>query len=215
MPNLLQFLSRERSATNARRNAERTGLLDRLPPGQTATAKFPILHYGSIPPFDSARWRFRVSGLVEVPLDVDWQAFQRLPTSTVTCDVHCVTRWSKLGTRWEGVPFAELSRLVRPQPTARYVMAHCAGGYTTNLPLGVLYGDDVLLAYRYEGEPLAPEHGYPLRLLVPKRYFWKSAKWLNGLEFTAEDRPGFWERNGYSSNADPWLGPDGQRYTDD
>jgi DMSO/TMAO reductase YedYZ molybdopterin-dependent catalytic subunit len=127
-----------------------------------------------------------------------------MPTSQLTTDIHCVTRWSKLDTVWEGVRFSDFLTFVRVKPEAKFVVAHAEYGYTTNLPLEVMLDDDVLLAYRYDGRPLDPEHGYPLRTLVPKRYFWKSAKWLRGLEFRADDRLGFWEQAGYHNEADPW-----------
>jgi len=177
---------------------------ERLPPGQSLTSKFPVLHYGPIPSFDPATWDFRVFGLVGEEKRWTWEEFLQLPPRRLVCDIHCVTRWSKLGTSWEGVPFNELIKLVDVKPEARFVLAHCEYGFTANVPLEKLVDDDVLLAYKYDGKWLEPEHGYPLRLLVPKLYFWKSAKWLRGLEFMAEDRLGFWERYGYHNQADPW-----------
>jgi len=179
-------------------------LAGRVPPGQYVTEKFPVLHYGSVPRVDLARWDLVVRGLVDNPLRLTWEEFRRLPRKRVVADIHCVTRWSKLDTSWEGVPFSVVAELARVRPEASHVVAHAEGGYTTNLPLAVLLDDDVLLADTYAGEPLEPEHGYPVRLLVPKRYFWKSAKWLRGLEFLAHDEPGFWERYGYHNDADPW-----------
>lgn len=176
----------------------------RVPPGQVVTKKFPVLHYGSVPRTDLAKWDFRVFGLIENPLTLTWQEFQELPRRDLVTDIHCVTRWSKLDTRWTGVPFREIVERARPKPEAGYVVAHAENNFTANLPLDVLLDDDVLLAYEFDGKPLEPEHGYPLRLLVPKRYFWKSAKWLRGLQFLAEDRPGFWEDAGYHMNGDPW-----------
>jgi DMSO/TMAO reductase YedYZ molybdopterin-dependent catalytic subunit len=186
---------RERSA-----QAER----DRLPPGQFVTNGWPVLHYGGVPKFDPQTWDFRVWGLVERPIRLSYDEFRALPVVEVVCDVHCVTRWSKLGMRWEGVPMRHVLDLVHPLPEARFAIAHAEAGFTTNLPVEAIMDDDVLLAYRADGHDLTPEHGWPLRLLVPKRYFWKSAKWLRGLEFTAEDHPGFWEQNGYNNSADPW-----------
>jgi DMSO/TMAO reductase YedYZ molybdopterin-dependent catalytic subunit len=177
---------------------------DRVPPGQYLTEKFPVLHYGSVPRTDLATWDFRVFGAVEDPFTLTWDAFRALPRATVTTDIHCVTRWSKLDTTWEGVPIRTILELAQLRPEAAFVVAHCEQGYTANLPLSVLDDDDVLLADTYAGRALEPEHGYPLRLLVPKRYFWKSAKWLRGLEFLAHDRLGFWERYGYNNDADPW-----------
>ncbi len=176
----------------------------RVPPGQRVTEKFPVLHYSSIPKFDAQTWDFRVFGLVEKPLTLSYDEFLALPTVRIVADIHCVTGWTKLDTTWEGVPFQELIRLVQVKPEAEFVMVHCEQGYTTNLPLQVLMDDDVLFAYRYDDAPLTPEHGHPLRLVVPKRYFWKSAKWVRGLEFMAQDRLGFWEVRGYHNNADPW-----------
>ena len=176
----------------------------RIPPGQYKTDKFPVLHYGSVPRTDLAKWDFRVFGAVDAPFTLTWEQFKALPRKTVNTDIHCVTRWSKLDTTWEGVPIQEILRLAQLRPGAKFVVAHSEQGYTANLPLEVLDDDDVLLADTFGGEPLEPEHGYPLRLLVPKRYFWKSAKWIRGLEFLDHDQPGFWERYGYNNDADPW-----------
>jgi DMSO/TMAO reductase YedYZ molybdopterin-dependent catalytic subunit len=178
--------------------------LPRVPPGQFVTNGWPVLHYGDVPSFDPLTWDFKVWGLVERPITLDYEAFRELPTTQVVTDIHCVTRWSKLGQTWEGVPMRHIFEQVQPKPAARFVIAHSEQGFTANLPIGALMDDDVLLAYRADGEDLTPEHGWPLRLFVPRRYFWKSAKWLRGLEFTAEDLPGFWEQNGYNNNADPW-----------
>jgi len=176
----------------------------RLPPGQSLTLKFPVLHYGRVPETNLETWTLRAFGLVDEERTWTWQEFTSLPVTTVTCDIHCVTRWSKFDTIWEGVSFREFAWLAGVRPEARYVIVHCEQGYTTNLPLDVMLDHDVLLAYRYDGKPLDPDHGFPLRTLVPKRYFWKSAKWVRGIEFAAEDRPGFWERAGYHNNGDPW-----------
>jgi DMSO/TMAO reductase YedYZ molybdopterin-dependent catalytic subunit len=177
---------------------------DRIPPGQYRTEKFPVLHYGSVPKTDLATWDFRVWGDVDSPFTLTWDEFKSLPRKTVGTDIHCVTRWSKLDTEWEGVPIQEILRRAQLRPSARFVVAHAEQGYTANLPLEVLDDDDVLLADTFGGEPLELEHGWPLRLLVPKKYFWKSAKWIRGLEFIAQDRLGFWERYGYNNSADPW-----------
>jgi DMSO/TMAO reductase YedYZ molybdopterin-dependent catalytic subunit len=179
-------------------------LAARLPPGQSLTRKFPVLHQGGIPAFDAATWDLRVFGQVGTPLRFGWEEFGKLLHREITTDIHCVTRWSKLDTAWRGVPFREILRLAAPLPAASHVVAICEAGYATNLPLAVLDDDDVLLADGYAGEPLEPAHGFPLRLLVPKRYFWKSAKWLRALEFLDHDEPGYWERAGYHNRADPW-----------
>ncbi len=176
----------------------------RIPPGQYKTDKFPILHYGSVPKIDLRTWDLRVFGAVDSPLSLSWEQFKELPRKQVTTDIHCVTRWTKLDTAWEGVAIQEILARAGVRPTATHALAHCEQGYTANLPLTVLDDDDVLLADTFGGEPLEPEHGYPLRLLVPKRYFWKSAKWIRGLEFLDHDSLGFWERYGYSNDADPW-----------
>jgi DMSO/TMAO reductase YedYZ molybdopterin-dependent catalytic subunit len=178
--------------------------LPRVPPGQFVTAGWPVLHYGEVPRFDPQTWDFKVWGLVEAPLRLDYAAFRALPTTERVTDIHCVTRWSKLDQTWEGVPMRHVLDLVKPKPEAKFVIAHSEHGFTANLPLEAVMDDDVLLAHRADGADLSAEHGWPLRLFVPKRYFWKSAKWLRGLELTAEDQPGFWEQNGYNNNADPW-----------
>ena len=176
----------------------------RVPPGQRLTEKFPVLHYGSIPRFDQDDWDLKVFGLVEEPLTLSYDQFLALPTTRIVADIHCVTTWSKLDTVWEGVLFREFIEPVQVKPEARFVMVHCEHGFTTSLPLEVVMDDDVLLAYRYDDLPLTPEHGYPLRLVVPKKYFWKSAKWVRGLELMVQDRLGFWEVRGYHNGADPW-----------
>ena len=178
---------------------------DRVPPGQFVTQKFPVLHYGSVPIYANLdKWDFRVFGLVEKPLRFNWDELMKLPQKSQTVDIHCVTRWSKLGTTWTGIPWREFVKTVPLKPDATYIMAHCEYGFTANLALHVLDDDDTMLAFLYDGKPLDPDHGYPLRLLVPKRYLWKSAKWLRGIEFMAGDRPGFWERNGYHMEGDFW-----------
>ncbi|WP_372634440.1 sulfite oxidase-like oxidoreductase [Cohnella sp.] len=177
----------------------------RLPPGQTLTAKFPILHEGDIPRYDMEQWRLTIDGEVEEPLELTYDDVLGLPVSRIECDIHCVTRWSKFGTEWEGVLFKDLLSRVKPKPEARYVMFHADPDYETNVPLSDLLMDNVMLAYRYEGEPLTDKHGWPLRTIVPHRYFWKSAKWVRRIEFMTEDRPGFWERNGFHNEADPFA----------
>jgi DMSO/TMAO reductase YedYZ molybdopterin-dependent catalytic subunit len=176
----------------------------RIPPGQYLTEKFPVLHYGSVPRVDLATWDFRVYGEVDNPLRLTWAEFQALPRRTLMTDIHCVTRWSKLDTRWEGVAIQTILQLAQVRPATTHVVGHAEQGYTANLPLAVLDDDDVILADTYEGEPLTAEHGWPLRLIVPKRYFWKGPKWIRGLEFLTRDQPGFWERYGYHNDADPW-----------
>ena len=177
----------------------------RIPPGQAITHKFPVLSFGSTPHIDLNTWRLKVWGLVAEPREFTWVEFMQLPRQRQVCDIHCVTRWSKLDTVWEGVPFREVVKLVKPLSTAQFVMEHAYGDYTTNVPLAELLNDDVLLAFQYEDQPLNPEHGGPVRMLVPQLYFWKSAKWLQGLEFIDEDRAGFWETYGYHMHGDPWT----------
>ena len=179
------------------------GMGDRVPPGQFLSNKFPVLTYGSTPKVSLDTWKFRVFGLVEQEVKLTWDQFTKLTWTTVTADFHCVTQWSSLDNTWEGVTFPELMALAQPKPEAKFVMAHCFGGYTTNLPLEVAM-EDGLLAHKQDGEPLGEGHGWPLRLILPSRYGWKSAKWLNGIELIAEDAPGFWEQRGYNNNADPW-----------
>ncbi len=176
----------------------------RIPPGQYRTEKFPVLHYGSTPKTDLATWDFKVFGEVDSPFSLTWTEFKALPRKTVQTDIHCVTRWTKLDTTWEGVPIQEILSRAQLRPAAKFVLAHSEQGYTANLPLSILDDEDVLLAHTFGGEPLELEHGWPLRLLVPKRYFWKSAKWIRGLEFLDQDILGFWERYGYNNDADPW-----------
>ncbi len=176
----------------------------RVPPGQYVTEKWPVLHYGSIPRFDPQTWDFRIFGLVEEPARLSHKEFQALPTKTITCDIHCVTAWSRLGMIFEGVPATTILNLVKVRPEAKFVVAHCEQGYETNLPLEYLRADDALFAWRADGADLTPEHGWPLRLVIPRLYFWKSAKWIRGIELLARDRAGFWERNGYHMHGDPW-----------
>ena len=177
----------------------------RVPPGQVLTKGYPILHAGTVPySVTPANWGLNVHGLVEHPLRIDYPALLALPQREEVVDIHCVTSWSKLDTRWKGVPFEALVERVRPRPEARFVIMECEQGFTTSLPLEALRSDDVMLAHSYDGKPLPAEHGGPVRMLVPKRYFYKSAKWIRGLKFVAEDEPGFWEVRGYSNIADPW-----------
>jgi DMSO/TMAO reductase YedYZ molybdopterin-dependent catalytic subunit len=176
----------------------------RLPPGQYLTEKWPVLHAGSIPDTDLARWDLRVFGEVERELTLSWEELKALPASENVQDIHCVTRWSRFDTGFRGVHWRELAKLAGPKPSARYVVAHGEQGYTANVPIAFLEDESALLAYEADGEPLAPEHGWPLRLVIPGKYFWKSAKWLRGIELRASDQPGFWERYGYHNDADPW-----------
>lgn len=176
---------------------------ERVPPGQFLSNKFPVLTYGSAPKVNLDTWQLRVYGLVAREITLDWQQFLALDWITLNADFHCVTQWSALDNAWEGVPFADLMTLAGPLPTANFVLAHCYGGYTTNVPLDLLMAEG-FLAHRRNGQELGRDHGWPLRLIVPSRYAWKSAKWLNGIELLAEDAPGFWEQRGYNNNADPW-----------
>jgi len=175
-----------------------------LPPGQFPAKRWTVLHQGEVPSFDPETWEFRVWGLVERPLRLSWPEFQELPAAETSGDLHCVTRWSKLDNRWRGVAALDLAGLVRPLPEARYVVLHGEAGYTANLPDAGFLAPGVILATHHDGEPLTPEHGAPLRAVVPERYAWKSVKWLRGVEFVAEDRPGFWEEFGFSNSADVW-----------
>jgi len=187
----------------------------RLPPGQSYTQRFPVLHYGPVPTFTSATWDFRVWGEVESPLRLTWDEFNKLPRSQVKMDIHCVTKWSKFDTLWEGVQVQTLldQGLIKLTSKARFVLEHAEYGFTTNVPLSVALQENFLLATYFNGEPISPEHGYPLRAVVgaiPDRkdlttpYLWKGAKWLRGLEFLSQDQLGFWELAGYSNSADVW-----------
>lgn len=188
-----------------RREKEKQMLRDgRLPPGQSLTLKWPVLHYGSVPRFDPAKWDFRIWGLVERPLRFSWAEFGRLARVHTRSDFHCVTRWSRFDNEWDGVAFREILRLVKPEPKAKYVLIHAEQGFTANVPLADLDRDDVLLATHHNGQPLTPDHGYPVRLIVPHLYAWKSVKWIRGLEFLEQDVAGFWEQNGYHMYGDPF-----------
>ena len=176
----------------------------RLPAGQKTVEGWPVLTYGDVPIIDLASWKFVVTGLVEEEVTYTWEQFLALPQTASVSDIHCVTRWSKFDNRWEGVAFKDVIKNARPKPDARFVMVHCYGGYTTNLALADLEQDGVLFAHTHGGKPLPPEHGGPLRLVVPHLYFWKSAKWVRGLVFIDKERPGFWEMYGYHIRGDPW-----------
>lgn len=200
-----------------RKTFDRTppGMAERVPPGQYVTEKFPVLHYGSVPTYKKLEeaWDLRVWGEIEEPKQFSFNEFRSLPTTTIQTDLHCVTRWSKLDTHWTGVQFKDfLSHLPPLKPSAKFILWHCEHGFTANVPLEIMLEDDAMLAYLFEGKELDPEHGFPLRALVPKKYFWKSAKWLRGIEFLSEDQLGFWERYGYNNHADPWKE---ERYSED
>ncbi|TYP79495.1 sulfite oxidase-like oxidoreductase [Paenibacillus methanolicus] len=180
-------------------------LRHRLPSGQMLTDRFPILHEGEVPVYDLKAWRLSVFGAVAQPREFTMDELLALPRASVTCDIHCVTRWSKFDTAWEGVRFRDFAKLLGIDEQAKHVMLHADEDYETNVPLEDLMRDDVLLAFNYDGKPLTDKHGFPLRMIVPHLYFWKSAKWLRGIEFMIEDRPGFWERNGFHNTADPFL----------
>lgn len=187
----------------------------RLPPGQSLTQKFPVLHYGPVPRFNPATWDFRAWGEVEESRRWSWDEFNQLPRRKANMDIHCVTKWSKFDTEWEGVALRDLidNGLIRPKPSAMYVMQHAEYGFTVNLPLAVMLQENFLLATHFNGQPIEPDHGYPLRGVIgaiPQRddlktpYLWKGAKWLRSLEFMANDRLGFWEQAGYHNEADVW-----------
>jgi len=177
---------------------------NRVPPGQHLTDKFPVLHYGGVPRLDTATWTLRIFGLVEQERTLTFNDFTALPHIKVFSDIHCVTTWSRLINLWEGVSTAALKDLMQISPQAKYVMVYGANDFTTNLSLEDFFQPDVLLARTFNGSPLTDEHGAPVRLVVPRLYFWKSAKWVTGVEFMAADRPGFWESNGYHMHGDPW-----------
>ena len=184
----------------------------RVPPGQYLTQKWPVLHYGPVPPFNPKTWDLRVFGNVENEFKLNWEEFQKLDQTTVTADMHCVTTWSRLDQHWEGIPFSKIIELAKPKADSKFVIAHSEYGFTANTPLEYCLRDDCLIALRANGEPLTAEHGSPARLVVARLYAWKSAKWLRGIEFSDTDKPGFWERNGYHNTGDPWKE---QRYWGD
>lgn len=203
------------SMRDRREQEEEMSKAGRLPPGQSLTQKFPVLHYGPVPTFEPSTWEFRVWGEIEKECSWNWSEFNKLPKTKVTMDIHCVTRWSKFDTDWEGVSLGALVEegVIKLKPTAKFIVQHAEYGYTTNFPLEIGLADNFLMATHFNGEPLTPEHGFPLRgvvgfikgkkeLFVP--YLWKGAKWLRGLEFTKEDQPGFWEQAGYHNDADVW-----------
>jgi len=202
MAKLLWELWRQRRQARAQPDP---GLAARVPPGQVLTAKWPVLTYGLIPRFDPKRWTFRCFGLVEREVSWSWEEFLRLPRVTVTSDIHCVTRWSRLDNTWEGVNVRTIIEACRPLPAARFVLQHTDPDYTTNTAIEDLVDDDVVLALRHNGRDLDPAHGGPMRLVLPKLYFWKSSKWLRAFEFLDVNPPGFWEQNGYHMHGDPWT----------
>ena len=184
----------------------------RLPPGQYLTEKWPILHYGSAPDVPREKWSLRVFGSIQrEPFVLSWNDLLALPQTAITEDIHCVTTWTRLDTQFEGIPFTEIAALAHPRPEATHVMIHGERSYTTNLPLADLMRPNVILAHRADGKDLEPEHGGPVRLVVPHLYFWKSAKWITGVEFMDRDKPGFWENYGYHMRGDPWAE---ERYSD-
>jgi DMSO/TMAO reductase YedYZ molybdopterin-dependent catalytic subunit len=176
----------------------------RLPPGQYYTDKWPILHAGDVPDEDLATWTLEISGEVEQPVTLTYAELTALPATDVTTDIHCVTRWSRFDAQFKGVHWNELAKLCKPKPSARFVIAHAEQGFTANVPLAAIEDEKALVVYEADGAPLTPDHGWPVRLFVPSKYFWKSAKWLRGIELSAVDKPGFWERYGYHNDADYW-----------
>jgi DMSO/TMAO reductase YedYZ molybdopterin-dependent catalytic subunit len=176
----------------------------RLPPGQYLTEKWPVLHAGDVPNVDLGTWDLRVFGELETALRLGWDEFRELPTVEVTQDIHCVTRWSRFDTTFRGVPWSVIRERIGQRPSARYAIAHAEQGFTANVPIRFLEDERALLVTHADGEPLTPEHGWPLRLVIPGKYFWKSAKWLRAIELSATDKPGFWERYGYHNDADPF-----------
>jgi DMSO/TMAO reductase YedYZ molybdopterin-dependent catalytic subunit len=183
----------------------------RLPPGQSLTLKWPVLHYGSVPHFDESKWDFKISGEVAVPRKLSWKEFRALPQTELTSDFHCVTRWSRLNNIWKGVLFTEVLKLVKPRCEVKHALVLAEEGYTANIPLEDLRRHNVLFAFDHDGVPLTAEHGGPVRLIVPHLYAWKSVKWVRGFMLLDEDRLGFWERNGYHAYGDPWKE---QRYSE-
>ena len=174
----------------------------RLPPGQYFTDKWPVLHAGDVPKVDLATWTLEISGEVEEPLSLTYEQLTALPATEVTTDIHCVTRWSRFDAQFKGVHWSELAKLCRPKPSARFAIAHAEQDFSANVPLAAIEDESALVVYEADGTPLTPDHGWPVRLVVPSKYFWKSAKWLRGIELSAVDKPGFWERYGYHNDAD-------------
>ena len=177
---------------------------NRVPPGQHLTDKWPVLHYGQVPKIETSQWTLKIFGLVEQERVISYQEFTALPMVKVFSDIHCVTTWSRLNNLWEGLSSNEIKNIVNIDPQARFVIVHAFGRFTTNLTISDFFEPDVLLALKHDDQSIAADHGGPVRLVVPRLYFWKSAKWVTGLEFSAIDKPGFWESNGYHNHGDPW-----------
>jgi len=177
---------------------------NRIPPGQHLTDKWPVLHYGQVPKIETSQWTLKIFGLVEQERVISYQEFTALPMVKVFSDIHCVTTWSRLNNLWEGLSSNEIKNIVNIDPQARFVIVHAFGRFTTNLTISDFFEPDVLLALKHDDQSIAADHGGPVRLVVPRLYFWKSAKWVTGLEFSAIDKPGFWESNGYHNHGDPW-----------
>ncbi len=184
----------------------------RIPPGQSETKKWPVLHYGTVPRFNLKNWDFRIIGLVDSPWKCNWEEFRALPWIDVQCDIHCVTRWSRLNNTFSGPSTRTVLEKGGIKAAAEFVLVHCEQGFTTNLPLADFLGDDCLFAIEHDGKPLEPDHGFPVRLAIPRLYFWKSAKWVRGIELMDADVAGFWEQNGYHMRGDPWTE---ERHSDD
>jgi DMSO/TMAO reductase YedYZ molybdopterin-dependent catalytic subunit len=178
---------------------------DRLPPGQTLVKDWPVLDLGVQPDVPREKWRLRLEGLVQAPLRLTWEEFMALPQAEATSDIHCVTQWSRYDNRWRGVRARDLVERARPKDEARFVSFTSYDGYTTNVPLAEFVRGEVLLAHSWEGRPLTRQHGGPVRVVIPRLYFWKSPKWVTRIELLREDRPGFWEVRGYHNNGDPWA----------
>ena len=176
----------------------------RLPPGQYLTEKWPVLHAGDVPDVDLSTWDLRIYGEVEEPVTLTYEQLKALPATEITTDIHCVTRWSRFDAQFKGVHWRELAALCKPKPTANFVVAHAEQGFTANVPIAALEDEHALIVYEADGAPLTPDHGAPVRLFIPSKYLWKSAKWLRGIELSSIDKPGFWERYGYNNNADYW-----------
>lgn len=185
---------------------------NRIPPGQRRVDSMPVLHHGKVERVDIGRWRFNVTGLVEKRVELTFEEFSALPMTRVVSDIHCVTGWSRLDNTWEGVSSREMRKLANILPEAKFVLIHSAGGFTTNLTIEDFFGEDVVFALRHDGQTIAPEHGYPVRLVVPRLYFWKSAKWVEGVQFLDREQLGFWETHGYHRRGDPWKE---ERYSGD
>jgi DMSO/TMAO reductase YedYZ molybdopterin-dependent catalytic subunit len=188
-------------------DTQRGSSKDRTPPGQQLTSKWPVLHYGDVPEVDPTHpsWSLRIFGECDEPYLLTWPEIRQMPAVDVVCDMHCVTHWTRLDNVFTGVPTKTIIERAKPKPSARYVMCHGENGFTTNLPLDAFIDEDCILAYQWGGQDITPDHGWPLRGLVPKLYLWKSAKWLRGIELRKTDAPGFWEQNGYHMHGDPWL----------